>query len=227
MAVAFRAKAEAVQAAAANITIDKPTGTVNDDIMVAVLYVENDVAVTAPGGWALLTSVDHPSVAFDGYWYWKRASGEGASYTWTHSSAYRTGYIVSCSGCVTGVDPFDGATTGTATGTDATAECTSVTLTETDSLLLATAVYWSDRSSTAPGGSPTFTERVDPGNNIYLATASATASGATGTKTITPASAVEWASLLLALRSQVTAAGAASRPVFPPPRRVWRGRLVK
>jgi len=75
-------------------TINKPAGTVDDDLMFAILISatgsDNDGSemTSAPAGWT--EEHDYINTATSGqhvYIYWKIASSEGASYTWTWTDA--------------------------------------------------------------------------------------------------------------------------------------------
>lgn len=98
------------------VTITKPTGTVNDDIMVCFFYVETDNAVTHPDGWSdAFETVDNNGATYAHrlYVYWKRASGEGADYTFTWTgNVWQEAIIVSYSGCITTGSPIDNSTSG-------------------------------------------------------------------------------------------------------------------
>ena len=205
MVVAFRAASTLDDANVADTTLTKPTGTVDNDILIAVLKTDDNVAVTAPAGWTLLRNTDSPGQLTDQDAYWKRASGEGASWTWTHAAAFRSGCVIALSGAVTTGDPFDGSKITDNTGVGTAVTVLSITLTETDSLILCISTSWDYVTATGPGGTPTFTERVDNAQCHAVYTASATASGAVGNKTITLSSSTDWMSLMLAVRSQVTA----------------------
>jgi hypothetical protein len=76
-----------------NTTISKPTGTVDGDFLLGVIYVEDDIAVTLPAGWTLIVTYDHPNTPFDIVIAYKRASSEGANWTWTHASASTSGFV--------------------------------------------------------------------------------------------------------------------------------------
>lgn len=198
MAIAFRQKAESGPAVAANITISKPTGTVDNDIMIAGVAVEDDVAITAPAGWNSIGSVDHTGQPFDLYVYWKRASSEGASYQWTHSSAGRSGFIASYSGCITSGDPQDAtATTNQGTGTSLTA--TGLTTATANSMLIFVGGLWLWSRTVTPPAS--FNERVD-NTNTYLADLVQAAAGASGNKTATISGSDDWIGFLIALKEE-------------------------
>lgn len=210
MAVAFRAATNLVATNATSAVQNKPTGTVDNDILVALLYVEGGKTVTAPSGWTQFATFHQATDNYDMTLWWKRAASEGTSWTWSWSapSVWRDAWVVALSGAVTSGSPLDGTSTSNS-GTGTAAACNSITLAETDSLILTCGSWFNSNTATAPTGTPTFTERVDTGNNVYCATASATASGAVGSKTITIAGSTDWSTFMVGVRSQVTAGGAA------------------
>src|SRR6266496_711164 len=70
------------------ITVAKPTGTANGDVMWAWINLRwNSTVTTAPSGWTLIDSFQQTGGTQGGNWYLYRkvASGEGASYQWTFS----------------------------------------------------------------------------------------------------------------------------------------------
>lgn len=87
MAVTFVAEAHDTTASTM-VTPPKPTGTVDGDFMVAMYFGETLVSPTAPPGWTALTPVDSTADSCRLVAYWKVASGEGSSYTWTSLDAY-------------------------------------------------------------------------------------------------------------------------------------------
>lgn len=98
------------------VTINKPTGTLDNDIMLCFFYVETDNAVTHPEGWSdAIETVDNNGATYAHrlYVYWKRASGEGADYTFTWTgNVWQEAIIVSYSGCITTGSPIDNSTSG-------------------------------------------------------------------------------------------------------------------
>lgn len=71
--------------AGTNVTtrdISKPTGTEDGDFMLAFIFHGADVTLTPPSGWNLLED-DLASTVIENWVYYKIASGEGSTYTWT------------------------------------------------------------------------------------------------------------------------------------------------
>jgi len=103
---AYRASTNVAGSAAANLTLTKPTGTVDNDILIAVIGKDDNVDPTAPTGWTLLAS-GKPVAANACYIYWKRAASEGASWVWTFASVWREGVVLAYSGVPTTGNPYD------------------------------------------------------------------------------------------------------------------------
>ncbi len=197
MAIAFRAFQDAHISSpngtghngeTGSLTINKPTGTVNDDILILSVVINYGNATltgrTLPSGFTLLwdtwqsTSGDHWVVA------WKRAASEGSNYTiqWTCDTeyVYADGIVAVYSGCNTGtvVDDYGEGSATTTTSHVAPSK----TATYTNDMMLALAVEDNYSSSTCSG----FTERADNSSTLSakLYDKALSASGATGTADI-------------------------------------------
>lgn len=171
----------------ATVTITKPTGVVDGDLLVAVINLHvfsgAPTVSAAPSGWTLLSP--SPLITATNicrsYVYWKVAASEGTSWSWTLSGSGFFAWV-----CVAVQDP--GGATPIADGqgqvdadgnTSATAP--SVTTTATDNLLM----YIHARKTTtadltAPSG---FTVRAGARNgstDAYVAAATKAPAGAVG-----------------------------------------------
>ncbi len=77
-----------------NAVVNKPTNTANNDIMFTLIMRNNNGAVdSVPTGWTLLAQHQY-STTYHQMLYWKLASGEGASYTWSFASSGSTAITV-------------------------------------------------------------------------------------------------------------------------------------
>lgn len=212
-------------ASAANLTINRPTGTVDGDILLAGISKDNTATVTAPSGWTEILSPEISNSYYSSVW-WKRAASEPTSWTWTFTSIWRTGFAVAISGGVgsgTALDPDPTAAWVTAASTGSLTT-NSITTATVDTLLAAihTAVGFSPPWT--PGSSMTEIVAFD---EVHLQVLAQAASGATGGKsagqgtTISPMKAV-----LLAVAS--VAAGAAASSYIPSsPTKKWLPFLVR
>lgn len=103
MAIAFRAVASGQGGASSTeAVVDKPTGTLDDDfILVGVLVVATTID-DVPAGWTLLRALS------SGYrLYYKRASSEGATWTWSFSATGRMAWFAISFSGVSVSDPID------------------------------------------------------------------------------------------------------------------------
>jgi hypothetical protein len=165
MAIAFRAVAtNTATSSPSSVTITKPTGTVDNDVMLAGLSCDGG-SITPPAGWTLVQSL--PSTDADQIFevYRKVAASEGANYQFNLSGVFEVvGAIVSYSGCDTttpvnqsseragGSDEADPQTVVATAITPSVNDCMIVYFGSVDLTNTAT-VTW-----THPGG---YTERVD------------------------------------------------------------------
>lgn len=198
VAPAFRDVATTAGSTSDTVVISVPSATVDDDIMIAGIYTESDgQAITAPGGWTLLVTMDNGTGAFRTRWYWRRASSEPADYTWTATgSSWLGGGITAYSGAITTGSPIDANGSGDTGGADTSAVATSITTTVADTLIVYGMHNVGGVTATPPSG---MTERVDVAS-YYGADVAQASAGATGNKTATLASSQTWACFLLALK---------------------------
>ena len=161
MAWSFRASDSAfVEESATSLTVTKPSGVVEDDLMVAFLNKDFNTDIgTPPSGW---TEVENITDGDQRHIMWYKVAGasEAADYTWSWTGgADCVGMIIAWSGVDT-ADPFDVSSQFDSVGIIHTA--TSITTTNDNALLVAaygtdvgaaTAITW-----TAPSG---MTERED------------------------------------------------------------------
>lgn len=111
MAIAFASHTEvtAASAGATNITVTKPTGTVDGDLLLVFAFCNGaGVTFTPPAGWTTSTSGSGVHA------WWKVASGEGASWTFTRSANTNSAVIQAAR--LTGVSPTSPVDAFSATG---------------------------------------------------------------------------------------------------------------
>ncbi len=143
-----------------SITINKPAGTIQNDVMIASIgFSPNTLTITVPAGWTLVRRVDNANANANSLAVYSLAAGaaEPASYAWTFSAAgYLAGSISTFSGVdtATPVDVENGNCTqqgscATATLSHATP---SVTTTVANTMLVTSHTYRSAGTWTPPGG---------------------------------------------------------------------------
>lgn len=118
MTIAYRSSTTAGGGTGTSVTLTKPAGTVDNDILIAVLYREIASGWTPPAGWTQLcdlTSADGGSSEYLTV-YWKRAASEGASYVWSVASTWVIGAMTAFSGCTLSGSPVDAGATNYCSG---------------------------------------------------------------------------------------------------------------
>lgn len=75
---------------ATGLTVTKPTGTTDGDLLITILNSNNGTTITTLTGWTLLDSTSDNDAGQMSV-YWKIASSEGADYTWAFTSIGATG----------------------------------------------------------------------------------------------------------------------------------------
>lgn len=100
-AITFRAAASGSTGSACGTTswtINVPTGTLNGDVMIAAIQ-HGNATLTPPAGWTLINSVSNTGLTANLKTYYRVASSEPASYTWSLSVAVcNVGTIVTYTG---------------------------------------------------------------------------------------------------------------------------------
>jgi hypothetical protein len=183
------ASASSATANGADVTVTKPSGTVDGDLLVAVGWSDPDgPALSAPAGWTLAGSAYSGPAGSGGVWT-RVAASEGASWTWPGSTLTANHvHVLRVTGHGGSLDVAPVWVAIPASGTSHGAP--SVTPTGTDSLLVCG--WWGIFASatvtwTPPSG---MTEATDARDSAGWASSSVAwvalaASGATGTKSAT------------------------------------------
>ena len=169
--------AETARNGGSDLVIDKPAGTVDGDILLAIIA--GGLAPTsAPAGWSLIETQEGASPSL--YAYIKAASSEGADYTWggvnTHCGAILTFRGASATIDVDGSGTFSGVTNPSAP---------SVTTTGTNRVVIAAqANNDSGNPASAPSGMTEHADLSDGSGNSSLSVATVVqpSSGASGAK---------------------------------------------
>lgn len=185
-----------------NNTVNVPTGTLDNDVMIAFgTWANATSTITDPSGWTfVLELVVDASRRLRAYY--RVASAEPASYAWAVSPSV-TNSIAICSyrGCKT-AEPIDG-TPVTATVTSATPSVSGIT-TANDNTMLVMAAYAGGTRNYVDGTSTLGNERADLGGPGTLSLGvfdgvQATA-GASGSKSVTLSSSSTTGMMLLGIK---------------------------
>ena len=185
-----------------------PAGVVAGDVMLAAITTRGTPVITAPSGWTQTATQANGTTSRLTVFRRVATAAEPASYTftWTGAEKAAAGIVA-----YTGVDqanPID--VTATATGASSTTHVApSVTTTGPNRLVVA--LYGVGVATTATPTAP-LVERIDvtnllPSNAVttVVGERAVAAAGATGTSTITTATAGTDAAITIALRSDTTA----------------------
>lgn len=198
-----------------SITIDKPSGTAENDIMVAYITSGGASSITPPTGWTQIASTNH---VFSYQWFYYKVAGasEPTTYTWswTGDNAVRGG-IIRYSGVNTAT--VEDVAESTNSGNSASPVGTGIT-TVTDGAMLVMCLVTdaSNGQSAAPSG---MSEIFDMSRMIVNDGSQETA-GSSGDKTSTIPSSTFWGTILWAMRPAVAAT--TSRPVFRRKNYTWK-----
>lgn len=218
MSQAFRSLSQATANQVASITIAKPSGVMDGDVMVAVVV---NTTVSAPSGWASVGTWGDVGGGFAPprvNVFYKVASNEGGSYTFsvTNSDLNPTiGCIVAYSGVSVSPSPIDASGGSYDTAPNTSADSPSLPLSSTGETLVhivaSTTAPSATITSTPPSG---MTERVDVAigdtstdgyvsMTLHLAVSDQImlASGATGTRTSTLSTSAYTTGVSVALRA--------------------------
>jgi hypothetical protein len=139
-----------------NVTGTEPSGTAQDDILVAAFFLDNDGgAPTPPASWNTLTGSPQLSVdsLFQGgvYWIKRGASAPSLTWTWDGDSVYRE-VIISAWRGVDGTSPINQSAV-TTSGNRGTPDGPAVTPNVNDCAIITVCFHWTGAASggwTAP-----------------------------------------------------------------------------
>lgn len=216
LGTAFRSGASANIGATrqTSLTVSKPTGTLDGDVMVAYITSNNaTVVVTPPAGWiecsgSPLQSADGATLAA----FTKVASGEGANYSFSVGATTRSicGWIGSYTG-VASVASVQTTSTTTVGIPNSTTTVPGVSVGAATSYAVLCTSLSGGNGVTATSTHPSWTERVDQATSVTTATEncqavydSAVGTGSTGNQVVThtPGSLSAHAGFMLILRPQ-------------------------
>jgi hypothetical protein len=192
MAITFRAEAHAgaYNQVGTSLTIAKPAGTLDNDVMLALVWGEASYATLA--GWTVLAAEQIGTAHFVRL-FWKRAATEGADYTFTSSGTGNRimgGVIASYSGVMQGATPAVAFSDTAYVTNDTILRAAAVTCVGVNNMLVhcGYAYATSEITVTAPTD---FTERCDywPGTDndraVFLSDLTQAAAGTSGVKDAT------------------------------------------
>ena len=203
--IAFRSGAKSAWATQASVTVTRPTGTVDGDLLYAYISAENVPTISTPSGWQADASFVNGAV-FRCAVFTKVANGEGAGgWTWTlGASTWSGGIVLAASGGATTswVDAVGAGSTGSASLMTAA----SISPTESTDLLVYGATDFATSAHTAPTGMSSDTNLSNGESVVYYQVLSS--SGATGTREPGTNATGTWGAVLIALKAAAGGGGA-------------------
>lgn len=192
-----------------SITIGRPGGTSDGDVMLAsIVLSDDDPAFTAPAGWTLVRQDTIKDLLRQAIYVKTAGPSEPASYTWTVPSARRIAGGITTFDGIDGTYPVD-AINASVNASGTAVSSPSITTTMPNTVLVELAAVASNGSLTAPGGMIEAWEAAAPGASTRKNTKGAVASlshalqpvaGPTGSRTASVTSAGRSIGVLLALR---------------------------
>lgn len=205
MAIAYRSGSTAGNASGGNLTVNAPAGLTDGDILVAICYNEIGASAwTAPAGWTQWGTgqADFAANAWINV-YWKRASGEGSSYTFNISTTWRTISLAAFSGCYQTGDPIQAGPTGLNYSTFISPEGASITTVQNNEMCVFLTANYDGTDVTS--GSSGYTQGAELGGCEIWYNLKVTA-GSTGVVVFSRASgqAENWATYHLSLKEATT-----------------------
>lgn len=205
-APAFQSEATAT-GTTTSLTITKPTGVVQNDLLVATLAARGSTSITAPAGWTQVQQTNNGTNQTLAIFYRVASASDIAATNYNFNLSANIG-VAGAILRYTGVDPrFPIDVSATATGTSANATAPTVTTTVADTTVVRVAGIPNNGSITAfpPGTASRVNLVQNPGgtaNDTRLGVADAVqaAAGATGTAAFTNTSGA-WVAATVVLRS--------------------------
>jgi hypothetical protein len=147
---AFRS-VSSVATGTTSLSITKPTGTADNDLLVMCLSHKGAGYATVPAGWTLIAR--NISGSTRGEMYWKRAATEGSSYSITGLADTACGFIVAYQGGILNGSPV--VTSASAANPSGTETAPSVTTTAYGQMVIVMVAVGANNAVTIPPASDT------------------------------------------------------------------------
>lgn len=217
-AIAFRSATTTNNTTSCNtqsVTVNVPAGTVNGDVMVVGVQYGGSTQMTTPSGWTLINHVNNSfSTTQNLTTFYRVASSEPASYTWTMPSLVCWITAAASYSGVNNSTPVDAQTiVGVTTGTSLVANAVTTTMANDTIVTIFAGYNGTSTTWTPPGGQ---TERVDSNNtsvrSIELNDSTQASVGSSGSFTATASVSNYGANATIALKTANTAPTITSGP---------------
>ena len=214
----FRSHTQINYASRTDTTVNAPAGLTDDDILLLSMFFGNSTqgALPTPTWPTGFTEIDSTEVAQGGlaFWgkfrvAWKRASGEGSSYTITHATSSTNVMLAAYSNCIATGSPIDvyskrwGSAVAGGDAQSNIAIASSVTTTVDNTKLVFSSHDWDGTGALSPPAG--MTERYD--SLVYVADEDRPSAGVTGSRQHSTGGTNPWSAFLIALKPAVVAGG--------------------
>ncbi len=192
-----------------SITITKPTGTVQFDLMVAAISVYGTPTITPPAGWTLLFTRSGLNGSLNVYWKLAGAS-EGANYNWaTNATGAMAGTIISHFNVnqSTPIDNFSSQSNSVSVSMTSPSVLSAVNL---EQIMFIGAGLDTNAGTVTATATSGYTEKIDTGAGnalIYLATKQTAAAGSNAAVAMTLSSAIANIGAQVLIRPSYTSVG--------------------
>jgi len=193
MAIAVQSSSELDYASRTTITLTKPSGTVDGDLLIAVVTHGTDKSLsTVPSGWTQMATVTSVDTGLATFLYHKVASSEGASWDWVlNASTFTAGAVLRVDGQKSS-GFADQSNTDSVTNDESPTYDVTITPSNVESLLVYVIVGDNGANASATSyavttDDPSWTEHVDvnsTGRLLTVASAVRTEDSATGNATV-------------------------------------------
>lgn len=211
MSWTFQTTNSAGDSSGSTLAITKPASTADGDLLIAVIYWEGTSAsVTPPANWNTVTGYPirntGPSPDMAMWVFWKIASGEGASFTFSGPNEWRTGAVGRWNGNTGGAGDYVDVASTPQQGNAANVTVSAVTTTADSESVLVALSDWAGNNFTRSSGSDPTTTRVLNFAGVSAFHGVQTTAGDTGTGVYT-AGTVDYAAGRVAFKDTVGGGG--------------------
>jgi len=214
--IALRGTATTATTGTTTLVINKPTGVVVGDVLIAVIsQVGNNTTITSPSGWVLIDgrSLAGSTLRFGAVYYKIAVSSDLTATNYTFTGGTNTNSLSGVIAAFSGVDnttPFD-ATNGTITvGNSATVTAAATTTTTANAAVIMLGMEggsdnltWSNWTTTSPGNLTEIGEAKRNSTSAGIAWATKATAGSTGGGSATLSASERNGGLLIALRAYI------------------------
>lgn len=191
----IRAVSNSAPASSTTCTVTKPAGTLDGDILYVHVKLNGSyTTLTPPSGWTLLHS-QGLGTGKEARSYWKAASSEGSSYTWTTDTSitWAAGMISIIGGDTSALDAEVGSTDSSST---TTATCAGLTTTVDNTLVILSVVNGGGAATTPNANMAEYSDS----SSVEIQWEERPTAGATGTRDSTLSTSQRYHTQILAVK---------------------------